>query len=41
MKLRSARQVIHDAYALHLMGKSTGIDPKVTLMVLDGCFKLS
>lgn len=28
MKLRSARQVIHDAYALHLMGKSTGIDPK-------------
>ena len=28
MKLRSARQVIHDAYALHLMGNSTGLDPK-------------
>ena len=28
MKLRSARQAIHDAYALHLTGKSIGIDPR-------------
>ena len=26
MKLRSARQAVHDAYAVHLTGKSTGID---------------
>ena len=26
MKLRCARQAIHDAYALHLTGKNTGVD---------------
>ena len=28
MKLLSARQAIHDAYAIHLTGKSYGIDPR-------------
>lgn len=28
MKLLSARQAVHDAYAVHLTGKSTGINPK-------------